>query len=866
MGVASFSRVAAECINAFNLESRLAACTQQEGPSKEQDAKKIGRNPDTDSGKEQSGLRSSLQVKAKVRAEIFAALDDEQVQRPQLPRENALINELIKEYFEYNGYYHALSVLLAESGHPEEPQFDRRFLATELRLREDDRSRSHPLIYALVRGGADAGSGPAHEEHTGPVPQQVDSPKTAGSIGTFQGKDSCTSGQLASLDPETTAGQRRSRGQSGLNGLTQVLSAVRPEVGRILESALGNHEISATDAEVLFRTTGAELPALARVADELRAQTVGGEVTYVRNRNINFTNVCVKRCGFCAFSRTGIDHEGYFLPVDEILRRAGEAHALGATEVCIQAGLPPDMDGSLYPTIARALKSEYPSLHIHAFSPEEVLWGAKRSRCSVEEYLLRLQEAGVGSLPGTSAEILDDALRQQVAKGRLSVSQWVEVISTAHRLGLPTTATMMFGFCETPKQLASHFVLLRDIQKRAQAAGQRGFTEFVPLGFVASEAPIWKASESIRVRPGPTGAEVLRAHAVARLMLNPALPGGVRNLQVSWVKEGFRMAQLMLNAGANDLGGTLMNESISTAAGAQYGQLAKPSELRRLVWELGGRSVAERRTTYDIVQRFESPASDSWECLAEAETRAESREAPAKSLEEVADSADTFGSFHRLIASPNFRFREQRKPTSTALGEAIAPSMPGSGARRFFASPAMRVVTYSPSYTMVPSYECFNACTYCNFRSPVTKEGQDWMSDAAARKKLTAPGLATVEEILVMAGEVHPAAPNRAAWVQRAESICLLALEYGFLPHTNIGPLSREEMQRLAAVNASMGLMLEQAAPLPVHRFAPSKQPSIRLDQLRQASWWASARMPTKGWCRWKSSQASLRSSSTSRR
>ncbi|CAE7593396.1 cofH [Symbiodinium sp. CCMP2592] len=606
----------------------------------------------------------------------------------------------------------------------------------------------------------------------------------------------------------------------------------------------GNEELGVADAEVLFRTNGPDLSALARVADEVRARNVGQEVTYVRNRNINFTNVCVKRCGFCAFSRTGIDQEGYFLPLEEILRRAGEAQALGATEVCIQAGLPPDMDGSLYPTIARALKSEYPSLHIHAFSPEEVLWGARRSHCSVEEYLLQLKEAGVGSLPGTSAEILDDDLRHQVAKGRLSVAQWVQVISTAHRLGLPTTATMMFGFCESPKHLASHLVLLRSLQKRAQEAGQRGFTEFVPLGFVASEAPMWKETRAgVRVRPGPTGAEVLRAHAVARLVLNPALPGGIENLQVSWVKEGFRMAQLMLHAGANDLGGTLMNESISTAAGAQHGQLAKPSELRRLVWELGGRSVAERYTTYEIARRFESPASDSWEDLDEAEARAEtSRDAPAESLEKISDSTATFGSFHKMISSSDYRFRDRRPSDGrTAFRQAggSLPKAPGSGAQRFFASPraAGRVVTYSPSYTMIPSYECFNTCTYCNFRSPVTKEGRDWMSDEVARQRLDAPSLraAGVDEILVMAGEVHPKAPNRAAWVSRAESICSLALECGFLPHTNIGPLSRDEMARLRAVNASMGLMLEQAASLSVHRFAPSKQPSVRLEQLRQA-------------------------------
>eukprot|EP00434_Breviolum_minutum_P023225 symbB.v1.2.020483.t1/scaffold1729.1/size181395/20 len=591
-----------------------------------------------------------------------------------------------------------------------------------------------------------------------------------------------------------------------------------------------------------------DLLTLAQAADEMRTRTVGQVVTYVVNRNINFTNVCVKRCGFCAFSRTGVDHEGYFLPLPEILRRADEAKRLGATEVCIQAGLPPNMQGSLYESIARSIKENHPDIHIHAFSPEEVLWGAKCSNTSVHDFLLKLKDAGVDSLPGTSAEILDNDLRKVVAKGRLSVEEWTTVVTTAHSLGFPTTATMMFGFCESPRHLARHLVLLRDIQKKAQDLKQIGFTEFVPLGFVPTEAPMWKTVGSLPVRPGPTGAEVLRAHAVARLVFNPMLPGGIRNIQVSWVKEGFKTAQWMLLSGANDLGGTLMNESISTAAGAGHGQLAKPADLRRVAWELQ-RPVAQRTTSYDLVRCFDSPSGSSWEDILEAENKVNlandkvREKETTRTLDAVSESQ--FGSFHQLIASSEYRFAKQSQ--SPALGRRTNNSKPhtSTGPSRHFSSQAHAVksgiVTYSPSYTMVPTYECFNVCTYCNFRKNVTKKG-DWMSYESAKQKfsdLSEASASHIDEILVMAGEVHPQASNREAWMLRAETICLLALDYGFLPHTNIGPLSRDEMKRLFQVNASMGLMLETTCSLnghgAVHQFAPSKDPKLRINQIRQA-------------------------------
>eukprot|EP00930_Biecheleria_cincta_P041386 TRINITY_DN28366_c0_g2_i1.p1 TRINITY_DN28366_c0_g2~~TRINITY_DN28366_c0_g2_i1.p1 ORF type:complete len:939 (+),score=156.19 TRINITY_DN28366_c0_g2_i1:45-2861(+) len=679
-------------------------------------------------------------------------------------------------------------------------------------------------------------------------------------------------------------------------------SSISPDVRDILDTLLGRgREITAASAEILFRATGPDLNVIARAADHVRQSTVGGEVTYIVNRNINFTNVCIKRCGFCAFSRTGVDQQGYYLPQEEVVRRAGEAESLGATEVCIQAGLPPNMDGNLYSSLCRAITAKHPALHIHAFSPEEVVWGSSRSGMSVRDFLLDLKEAGVGSLPGTSAEILDNELRRSVAKGRLSVEQWVEVVTTAHSIGLPTTATMMYGFCETPGHLARHLVLLRSLQKQAQAGSGVGFTEFVPLGFVAAEAPLWKKAGSLPVRSGPTGAEVLRAHAVARLVFHPQLPGGIRNLQVSWVKEGLKMAQLLLNAGANDLGGTLMNESISTAAGSKHGQLAKPSELRRLTWELGPeRSSAERLTTYAIKQRFANPASASWEAIDAAEAAASSRLSVARDhargdehLDEVVDATGKFGSFHELVSSDDFRFKtssSSRMHEARVLARgprAHGMSCSGMPAGRWSAStlaktqpqeqqvvnqmqaatcghklqkkrfcahsrPAAvstRAVTYSPSFTLVPTYECFNFCTYCNFRRNITKNGRDWLSDQSASQRLQGLlppkgldvfGTSEVVEILVMSGEVHPKAPNRSAWLERASSICSIALDMGFLPHTNIGPLDRVEMQQLAAVNASMGLMLEQTAsslqaPGGVHRFAPSKNAELRIAQLRQA-------------------------------
>ena len=412
-----------------------------------------------------------------------------------------------------------------------------------------------------------------------------------------------------------------------------LLAQIAAPVARILDRALSGADVTAEEAEVLLRASGRELLATMAVADGLRSEAVGNVVTYVVNRNINFTNVCIKGCGFCAFSRDFREEEGYFLPEEEVVRRAREARDLGATEICVQAGLPPKMDGDFYIRLTRVLKEAVPEIHIHGFSPEEVLYGVIRSGRSIREYLAELRAAGVGSLPGTAAEILDDEVRDRIAPGRIRTAQWIEVITTAHELGIPTTSTMMFGHVETAAHQARHLVLLRDLQRRSG-----GFTEFVPLSFVHTEAPMWRKQLIPGLRAGPTGAEVFRLHAAARIVLNRAIP----NLQVSWVKEGPRLGQLLLAAGANDLGGTLINESISTAAGAGFGQLVPPMELRRLIWD-AGRIPAERSTTYRIRRVFEDEATDHPEAL-----------------DVAAQEAGRFGSYHQLIKMDRYRYRHPR--------------------------------------------------------------------------------------------------------------------------------------------------------------------------------------------------------------
>jgi len=413
--------------------------------------------------------------------------------------------------------------------------------------------------------------------------------------------------------------------------LESLLKNSDPLISDTLNRSLDEKEISIDEATRLFYARGLDFHLVGMVADELRKRRVGDIVTYVVNRNINFTNVCIKQCGFCAFSRDFREEEGYFLPTDEIVRRAKEARTLGATEVCVQAGLPPDMDANTYENICKAIKSQVGDIHIHGFSPEEVLYGATRSNVSIKEYLQRLKDAGVNSLPGTAAEILDQTMRDKISPGRISVSKWIEVIKTAHKIGIPSTSTIMFGHLESPEDRAKHMALIRDIQKETG-----GFTEFVPLNFIHTEAPMYKENLHHNIRNGADGRDVLLMHAVSRIMFN----NYINNIQTSWVKEGASMAQLVLSWGANDFGGTLINESISTAAGAGHGQLLKPKDIRHLILQ-AGRIPAQRTTSYRIIKTF---VSDEGTDL----------------LDEVQNTSQ-FGSYHELIKLDGYRYKNNRR-------------------------------------------------------------------------------------------------------------------------------------------------------------------------------------------------------------
>ena len=426
--------------------------------------------------------------------------------------------------------------------------------------------------------------------------------------------------------------------QSSIKDLESMIGTVTPETAAVLDRALSGADITPEEAVVLFAAEGQDYHALVTTADELRRRTVGDIVTYVVNRNINFTNVCIKGCGFCAFSRDFREEEGYLLPPEEIVRRAKEAWDYGATEVCVQAGLPPKMEGDLYIRLCEAIKKELPDMHIHGFSPEEVLYGSIRSETTIRSYLTELKAAGVGSLPGTSAEVLDQDLRDKISPGRITVDKWTEVITTAHELGIPTTSTVMFGYLETPTQLAKHMDLIRDIQQQTG-----GITEFVPLSFVHTEAPMFMKGLVENVRSGPTGIDVIKMHAIARIMLNNWIP----NIQASWVKEGPRMSQLLLTAGVNDLGGTLINESISTAAGAQHGQLMRPSEFRQMIRE-AGRIPAERYTTYKTRRVF-----------SDTDQELDPLDLVGDNVEEV------FGSYKRLVKLDTYRFEHPNQVSSS---------------------------------------------------------------------------------------------------------------------------------------------------------------------------------------------------------
>ncbi len=367
-------------------------------------------------------------------------------------------------------------------------------------------------------------------------------------------------------------------------GLADRLSA---PVQAALDRVRSGGELTEDQIATLFRARGADFTAVCSAADQVRREVNGDTVTYVVNRNINYTNVCYFKCQFCAFSKGKLSEnlrgKPYDLELEEVMRRTVEAWQRGATEVCMQGGIHPDYTGETYLGICRAVKEAAPEIHVHAFSPLEVWQGAATLDMPLGDYLMLLKEAGLGTLPGTAAEILDDEIRAIICPDKLNTDQWLEVMETAHGVGYRTTATIMYGHVDGPRNWARHLLRLRDLQKRT-----RGFTEFVPLPFVHMEAPLYLKG---RARKGPTFREAVLMHAVARLALHPWF----ENVQASWVKMGPEGVAACLQAGVNDLGGTLMNESITRAAGAEHGQELPPSAMEALIRKLG--RVPKQRTT-----------------------------------------------------------------------------------------------------------------------------------------------------------------------------------------------------------------------------------------------------------------------------
>jgi FO synthase len=360
-----------------------------------------------------------------------------------------------------------------------------------------------------------------------------------------------------------------------------------PKVQQVLARSATGAELDEEDVTTLFAARGRDVDAVLDAADALRREVNGDTVSYVVTRNVNYTNVCYFKCGFCAFSKgklaESLRGKPYLVPHDEILRRAHEAWERGATEICLQGGIHPAFTGDYYADVCTAIKRELPELHVHAFSALEVWQGAATLGVRLRDYLERLRGAGLASLPGTAAEILDDEVRAVICPDKVSTAQWLDVHRTAHEAGLRSTITMMFGHVERPRHWARHLLRVRELQRLTG-----GFTEFVPLPFVHMEAPIYLKG---RARRGPTFRESLLVHAVARLALHPH----VTNIQASWVKLGVEGAQAALNAGVNDLGGTLMNESISRAAGASHGQEMPPERMEEAIRAVG--RVPRQRTT-----------------------------------------------------------------------------------------------------------------------------------------------------------------------------------------------------------------------------------------------------------------------------
>ncbi|CAM5242701.1 FO synthase OS=Streptomyces griseomycini OX=66895 GN=FHS37_004283 PE=3 SV=1 [Streptomyces griseomycini] len=354
-----------------------------------------------------------------------------------------------------------------------------------------------------------------------------------------------------------------------------------------------------TDAEALalLHADGPALDALCRVADDVRRSAVGDDVTYIVTRNINFTNVCYTGCRFCAFAQRRTDADAYTLSLDQVADRARQAWDVGAVEVCMQGGIHPDLPGTAYFDIARAVKERVPGMHVHAFSPMEVVNGASRTGLSIREWLTAAKEAGLDTIPGTAAEILDDEVRWILTKGKLPAATWIEVVETAHELGIRSSSTMMYGHVDQPRHWLGHLRTLAGIQQRTG-----GFTEFVTLPFVHTNAPVYLAGIA---RPGPTVRDNRAVTAMARLLLHPHIP----NIQTSWVKLGAEGAAQMLRSGANDLGGTLMEETISRMAGSSYGSYKSVKDLIAVA-EAAGRPAKPRTTLYGEVPEERQRAAE----------------------------------------------------------------------------------------------------------------------------------------------------------------------------------------------------------------------------------------------------------------
>ncbi|MFH0966918.1 MAG: 5-amino-6-(D-ribitylamino)uracil--L-tyrosine 4-hydroxyphenyl transferase CofH [Methanobacteriota archaeon] len=356
----------------------------------------------------------------------------------------------------------------------------------------------------------------------------------------------------------------------------------------LLSDCVAGHRLTTREAADLFRIKGTDVFHVVTAADEKRREVVGENITFIRNQNINCTNICINQCGFCGFSREEADKDAYLLTSDELGSQARLAVQRGVTEICSVSGLHPSYTLISYLDIFKTLKNIAPDIHLHASNPMEVAYAAEKSRCSTREVLYAFKEAGVDTLCGTGAEILSDPIRAVICPGKISTTEWVRIIKEAHNIGLKTTATIMYGHCESEDDRAMHLSIIRDIQDET-----RGFTEFVPLSFIHQKTPLFNQGLA---HPGATGREDLLMTAVSRLFLD-----NMRNIQVSWVKYGLKMAQIGLLAGANDLGGTLYEESISREAGATSGSYLDPAEMAYITSDLG-RPLKERHTDYSLIE------------------------------------------------------------------------------------------------------------------------------------------------------------------------------------------------------------------------------------------------------------------------